>query len=250
MMFGPIGGIRKLKSLRWFYADYRNLKSQLELADNKDFPFGKWYPIMYDKHSSSGVLNGYYFHQDLMVAKRVFVNRPVKHVDIGSRTDGFVAHVAVFREIEVFDIRPLLSKVDNIKFVQADFMQLDPALVDFTDSISCLHAIEHFGLGRYNDPIDADGHIKGLESIRRVLKKGGTFYFSTPIGPQRIEFNAHRVFGLRYLLDLFKDKYRIEHFSYVDDLGDLHENIELTDRQIDSNLGCTYGCAIFEMIKL
>ena len=248
MGFDPVGGIRNMNSLRWFYADFRKLKTQL--AASADFPLGKLYPVLSDKHSSSGVLNGYYFHQDLLVAKRVFANRPAKHVDIGSRTDGFVAHVAVFREIEVFDIRPLLSKIDNIKFVQADFMQLDPALVDFTDSISCLHAIEHFGLGRYNDPIDADGHIKGLNSIYRVLKKGGTFYFSTPIGPQRIEFNAHRVFGVRYLLDLFKDKYRIEHFSYVDDLGDLHENIELTDRQIDSDLGCTYGCGIFEMTKL
>ena len=38
-----------------------------------------------------------------------------RHVDIGSRLDGFVAHVASFREIEVLDIRPLkVNKHKNI----------------------------------------------------------------------------------------------------------------------------------------
>jgi SAM-dependent methyltransferase len=243
----PMQGIRNLKALPWFYKDYRTLKKQL--AGSGDFPFDSWYPILSEKFASSGTLSGYYFHQDLLAARRVFVNKPERHVDIGSRTDGFVAHVAVFREIEVFDIRSLTSKVNNIKFVQADFMQADPRLKDYTDSISCLHAIEHFGLGRYNDPVDAQGHIKGLNSIYEVLRKGGKFYFSTPIGKQRIEFNAHRVFSLRYLLDLFAGRYNIDHFSYVDDAGDLHENTELTAAGIESNFGCVYGCGIFEMTK-
>ena len=34
-----------------------------------------------------------------------------------------------------------------------------------TDSLSCLHAIEHFGLGRYTDPIDINIHIKGLTTL-------------------------------------------------------------------------------------
>jgi SAM-dependent methyltransferase len=240
-------GMRNLKALNWFYKDYRSLRKQL--SGNGDFPFGSWYPILSEKFASSGILSGYYFHQDLLVAKRVFANKPEKHVDIGSRTDGFVAHVAVFREIEVFDIRPLVSKVENIRFIQADFMRISPELKDYTDSISCLHAIEHFGLGRYNDPVDALGHVKGLDSMYQVLKKGGKFYFSTPIGKQRIEFNAHRVFSLSYLLDLFEDKYRIDHFSYVDDAGDLHENAELAPPDVQSNFGCTYGCGIFEMTK-
>src|ERR1700737_2012841 len=109
-------GIRNLNALRWFYYDYRNLKRQL--AGDTAFPFTQWHPIFTDKFLDSGVLSGYYFHQDLLIAQRIFLNNPQKHVDIGSRTDGFVAHVAVFREIEVFDIRTLISKVDNIKFVQ------------------------------------------------------------------------------------------------------------------------------------
>jgi len=60
-----------------------------------------------DRFDQSGTASGHYFHQDLLVASRIFINNPEKHVDIGSRIDGFVAHVASFREIEVFDIRSL-----------------------------------------------------------------------------------------------------------------------------------------------
>jgi hypothetical protein len=112
-----------------------------------------------------------------------------------------------------------------------------------------LHVFEHFGLGRYNDPIDSEGHLKGFKAVIKILKSGGKFYFSTPIGPQRIEFNAHRVFSISYLLELFAKDYRLDNFSYVDDTGALHKNIELPDSAIASNLGCTYGCGIFELTK-
>ena len=32
-----------------------------------------------------------------------------------------------------------------------------------TDSLSCLHTLEHFGLGRYNDPINVKGFEIGLK---------------------------------------------------------------------------------------
>ena len=195
-------------------------------------------------------MTGHYFHMDLLVSQMVFKNKPIKHVDVGSRVDGFVAHVAAFRPIEIFDIRPIESKVENIKFIQADFMVPDSKLANYADSISCLHAIEHFGLGRYNDPIDVNGHKKGLENMYHVLQKGGKFYFATPMGPLRVEFNGHRVFSLRYLLDLFKEKYAIDSFSYVNDKGDLFKNTTLTTNEIENNFNCNYGCAIFEMTKL
>jgi hypothetical protein len=109
--------------------------------------------------------------------------------------------------------------------------------------------IEHFGLGRYGDSIDADGHLRGFHNLSRMLRPGGTFYLSAPIGPQRIEFNAHRVFSLRYLLAMIRDQYDIRHFSYTDDTGGLHENVSLSSTGIDSNFNCSYGCGIFELIK-
>ena len=82
-----------------------------------------------------------------------------------------------------------------------------------------------------------------------MLQQGGTFYFSVPIGRQRIEFNANRVFSIQYLLDYFNDKYDIKSFSYVDDKRDLHDNQPLTTETIKNNCGCKYGCGIFELTK-
>ncbi|NOT76817.1 MAG: DUF268 domain-containing protein [Cyclobacteriaceae bacterium] len=194
-------------------------------------------------------MKSHYFHEDLTVARRVFENKPVKHVDVGSRVDGFVAHVASFREIEVFDIRPQTAIVKNIRFITADFMEVSPELYGYTDSLSSLNVIEHFGLGRYGDPIDVKGHLKGIQNMNKVLKKGGKFYFSTAIGPQRIEFNAHRVFNVAYLINLFEPDYTIDFFSYVNDRGDLFENVPLAEEDVRNNFGCVFGFGIFEMTK-
>lgn len=242
----PGVGFRNIGSLGWYLRDLKKLKS---LAGN-DFPLGKPYPVLDEKNVESGSASGHYFHQDLVVAQLILKNGPKKHVDIGSRIDGFVAHVATFRAIEVIDIRPLNSSHEHIVFRQADLMALPSDLSEYTDSISCLHVIEHFGLGRYGDPIDPQGHLKGLNSIYKMLRKGGKFYFSTPIGPQRINFNAHRVFSVRYLLDLFEGKYTIDGFHYVDDEGKLNRNVSLTVPEMDHNFGCEFGCGIFELTKI
>jgi len=77
----------------------------------------------------------------------------------------------------VFDLRPLDSNIKNILFKEADFMASDFNAENYCDSISSLHAIEHFGLGRYGDPIDPLGHIKGVDNITRLLIKGGVLLF-------------------------------------------------------------------------
>ena len=231
--------IKNVSGLGWFIADYKKMKAQLK--NNPDFKKFTLYTITSDKSDSGGSAKGHYFHQDLLVAQKIFKDNPVKHVDVGSRIDGFVAHVAAFREIEVFDIRPIESNVQNMRFIQCDFMNVDASLKNYADSLSCLHVIEHFGLGRYGDPIDVDGHIKGLAGIYEVLKPGGKFYLSTPIGEQRMEFNGQRVFDVSYLLNLFKDKFVIDNFSFVDDAGDLHKNVNLSIEQVQKNFNCHYG---------
>jgi len=54
------------------------------------------YPILEDLGDEAGVASGHYFHQDLWAARKVFARRPVEHVDVGSRIDGFVAHLLTF----------------------------------------------------------------------------------------------------------------------------------------------------------
>ncbi|HMN12449.1 MAG TPA: DUF268 domain-containing protein [Bellilinea sp.] len=248
--FDPLKMIRSMRGLPTYLRGYKKFKEQ-GLSARKAFPFGKPYPCLSDRFVDSGSAKGHYFHQDLLVARRIFSNNPSQHVDVGSRIDGFVAHVASFRPIEVVDIRQLPGNIPNVTFRQADMMlPIHEDFVGYCDSLSCLHAIEHFGLGRYGDPINYDGHILALENLYLMLKKGGKFYFSSPIGPQRIEFNAHRVFSISYLLDCFANKFSIDCFSFVDDRGDLHENKSITFDAIRNNFGCVYGCGIFELTKL
>jgi len=248
--FDPLKFYRSLCGIKGYLCDLRLLKNQ-EITSVRKFTFGKFSPQLGDRFSESGEAKGHYFHQDLLVARRINVNNPIVHVDLGSRVDGFVAHVASFRPIMVIDIRPFLSKVKNITFMQVDMMGVLPSnLFDYCDSLSCLHALEHFGLGRYGDPVNYDGYLLGLDNLYSILRKNGKLYFSTPIGPQRIEFNAHRVFSVGYLLECFEGKYIVDRFSFVDDEGDLFENVELTKSKIDNNFGCQYGCGIFEMTKL
>ena len=52
-------------------------------------------------------------------------------------------------------------------------MKLDGIKNDSIDSLSCIYALEHYGLGRYGDPIDPDGWLKGLIEMQRILTRGG-----------------------------------------------------------------------------
>lgn len=161
-------------------------------------------PCLHDRHEEGGATQSEYFWQDLLVARAIHDAKPVKHVDIGSRVDGFVAHVASFRDCEVFDVRTISTVVPGVVFRQADLMNPDSlpttAGGGYCDSLSCLHAVEHFGLGRYGDPVNPQGYQRGIAHMAQLLKPGGTFYLSTPIGQERVEFNANWVFDPRSIV--------------------------------------------------
>lgn len=240
-----------IRGMPAYFSDYWRLKSQKPKDGKVEFANGALYPCLGDRYVSSGQARGPYFHQDLLVAGRIFENKPLHHIDVGSRVDGFVAHVASFRQISVIDIRPLDSQIKNIAFLQADVMnELPSKYVQSCDSLSCLHALEHFGLGRYGDPVRWDGYLIGFNNLLTLLRSGGRLYFSVPIGRPRIEFNAHRVFSLSHLMKMFEGQLKVDSFSYVDDNGDLHENTQLSERSIQTNCECDLGCGIFELTKL
>jgi len=208
------------------------------------------YPIVSDFDDQAGSASGHYFHQDLLVASLIHDANPTRHIDIGSRIDGFVAHVASFRKIEVMDVRKLRNTTHpNISFLQANLMDAGNAHEHISDSISCLHAIEHFGLGRYGDPIDPNGHTKGFNNIVRMLKPGGVLYISFPIGKtNEVYFNAHRVFHPRDIFSWPNPQHQLDlvRFDYVDDNGDLHRNADVKNAAPDVE----YGCGIYTFRKL
>ena len=214
-----------------------------------DFPMGRKYPRMADRFDDSGVASGQYFHQDLLVAQWIFAANPERHVDVGSRVDGFVAHVAAFRSIDVLDIRPVRSSATGITFHQRDIMVADAAWEECCDSLSCLHTIEHFGLGRYNDSVDPDGWRTGWHNLVRMVRPGGTVYLSTMIGPQRIEFDAHRIFAVPTLLALVADTCDVVDVAYIDDIGELHIGADATSEEARRSFDCQSGCVIFRLTR-
>jgi hypothetical protein len=215
---------------------------------NSGGTISKNWMILTDYSLKAGIANGHYFHQDLLVANFIFEDNPPRHIDVGSRIDGFVAHVASFRKIEIIDIRPLRkSEHKNIEFIQANL--LEPVKIEKTDSLSCLHTIEHFGLGRYSDPININGHVEGIYKLVDLVKKGGRLYISFPIGHENeIHFNAQRIFHPKWIFSIptVSQKLRLLRFDYVDDEGDLHLNA-----LVDEAVGTTnYGCGIYTFEKL
>lgn len=181
-----------------YLSDIRKFKSL-----NYDIKI-EYMPCIHDRYEESGSIGDEYFWQDLYVAQEIFKSSPIKHVDVGSRLDGFVAHISSFRFIEVLDIRPLSSIIPNVMFTQCDITQMDSSFVNYSDSVSCLHTLEHFGLGRYGDKIDINAPYKGLSNLANILRENGVLYLSTPVGSEKIYFNAHRVFDIYSLLDVVK----------------------------------------------
>lgn len=235
---------RKLRAIRYipkYFADRAAFSRAGGVVTNT-------YPVFDDFTQQAGSARGHYFHQDLLVATFINSAKPIRHIDIGSRIDGFVAHVASFREIEVLDIRPLTDVGHpNIKFMQADLMSENKDAEAIADSVSCLHALEHFGLGRYGDPIDPQGHIKAFNNLCKMLKQHGTLYISFPIGQENsVFFNANRSFHPRELLVWAKGILELVRFDFVDDEGKLIQNWPLAEK-----LPATIdGCGIYTLRKL
>lgn len=236
-----------LKGLRRYWAGYHRIQT-LNSAAGKPWGIKPNYPCLNDFYEQSGAARGHYFYQDLLVAQKIFRKRPKKHVDFGSRVDGFVAHVASFRELEVLDYRELSAAIPNVRFQRCDLLQLPLEFHECCDSLSSLHVLEHVGLGRYGEPIDLYGHVKALENLAKMLESGGTLYLSVPFGVERIEYNAHRVFGLRTIRQLIEPAFVVVEFSMVDEAGDLHVATDLEGASQRSK-SYRYALAIFELRK-
>jgi len=232
---------RNILQIPRYISDYIKYKKQAKVTS--------LFPCLNDWTEQSGSAGGHYFHQDLLVAQKIFQYNPKKHLDIGSRLDGFVAHVASFRKIEVIDIRPQKTIIENIQFSQGDLTNLPKKLYKKYDSVLCLHTIEHVGLGRYGDKIDHEGDIKAIANLKEIVSDGGKLYLSVPIGrEERVEFNAHRVYNIKTILRLLKD-WKLISFSFVDDNGELHKNINIQTIDLKNTYQLKWGCGIFEFKK-
>lgn len=233
---------RSLRGLPRYVADWFRFRKEYTGRLN-------FLPCLFDWYEEGGATKSEYFWQDLHVARKIHIANPEKHVDIGSRVDGFVAHVASFREIEVFDIRPVTSQIPGVIFRQTDMMNPSEKFAEYCDSLSCLHALEHFGLGRYGDPIDPHGYTAGLSNMAKILRRGGLFYLSVPVGKERVEFNAHRIFNPRSLVMLAAaNGLSLRDLAWIGASGTLVQSSN-PEQDLDQLGKLCYGLGIFTFVK-
>ena len=240
---------RFLRGLPFFFADRLKFRQMWKNSNSRSsFAFKYSTPMSGDRFEHAGSVRGHYFIQDLHVAQRIFQRNPVRHIDVGSRIDGFVSHVASFRTLDVIDVRRLETPHPNIQFHQGDLTNLDPTWFESTDSLSCLHALEHIGLGRYGDSLDPDGWERGLESLAKMLKTDGILYLSVPTGvTQRVEFNSQRVFQISALINRLRADFIVERLCLISESGLLTE-IENQDLLFESQIKISENyCSVWEL---
>lgn len=182
------------------------MKEYIKLNTRPNFSYQKKYKYLIDNSCmDAGSCNAYYW-QDLWAATKIIDRHPERHWDIGSRIDGFIAHLQAARQkTTLIDIRPCETEMPYISFIQADATNLQGIPDNSIESISALCSLEHFGLGRYGDSIDPEACFKAFSSIQRVLKSGGHAYIAVPVGKERVEFNAHRIFYISTIIEAFSE---------------------------------------------
>ena len=183
----------------------------------------------------------HYFFQGAWLARRVRDAGPKQHVDIGSSVMMISVLSAIVDTVFV-DYRPLQAAFPGPAPRAGAILAL-PFGKDEISSLSCLHVIEHIGLGRYGDPLDVAGSAKAARELARVLAPQGRLYVSLPVGRERVCFNAHRVHAPESVLELFVGLELLE-FGFVDDAGGYHERAPLAEaRELE------YGCGFFLFTK-
>lgn len=242
--FDPKSMLLSIRGLPAFISDFAKYWGASSGGGMLPIKFSNLYVVLADRYKSAGTAKGHYFFQDLWAAKKIYTIKPNRHVDIGSSVEGFVSHLLVFMDrVEVVDIRSLESRIAGLVFVQDDATHLNSFADNSLESVSTLHAVEHFGLGRYGDPIDPNAHLKFMSALARVLKPGGRLYFSVPTGIERLEFNAHRVLSPFTVLDSFSTLELVS-FSLVKDDGYLYENASMEEASQQ-----LFGCGLYEFTK-
>lgn len=222
---------------QWFYECLKKFKEKdldqrFGIIKEEDF-----YPCLDDCTSKTG-FDAHYTYHPAWALRILAQTKPEVHVDISSSLN-FCTTLSAFIPTEFYDYRPAQLNLSNLKCGRADLCKLH-----FDDnsikSLSCMHVVEHIGLGRYGDEIDPDGDLKSISELKRVLAVGGDLLFAVPIAQKpKIQFNGNRVYSYDMIMDYFKG-YELKNFALINDDGDFLESAKEKDVQ-----GKFYSCGCF-----
>lgn len=231
----------------WFLKDYFKYKKE-----NKRFriPLTELWPIISDKTEYTN-FDGHYTYHPAWAIRRVLDIKKEKnidrHVDFSS-TLNFCSSLSAYIPVEFYDYRPARLSLSNLKSGHADLTNLKDFKDNSIESLSCMHTIEHIGLGRYGDEVDTEGDIKAINELKRICAIGGNILFVVPVGKERIQFNAHRIYAFDTIRDLFGETLELKEFSLVTDKNEFLQNVDLKQAGglVEKQ---SYGCGCFWFIK-
>lgn len=195
------------------------------------------YPIMKEATSETHFDSHYIYHTAWAIRKLKEI-APEEHIDISSSLY-FAGMASSICPMTFLDYRPADLFVQNLQVGKCDLRRLDIP-DDSVPSLSCMHVVEHIGLGRYGDDLDYDGDLKAIGELKRVISKGGDLLFVVPIGRPQIMFNAHRIYSYQQIVEAFEGFELREFYLIPDDAGHPIENA--TEEQADQQ---EYGCGCF-----
>lgn len=233
----PVGAtLRALRRYPTFLGEW--LSYRRRCADDPP----RWvdgHPCLLDRTPSTG-FDPHYLHQARWALQRLHASAPPTHVDVGSDLM-FAAMAAVITPVTTVDIRPAPPAI-GARPVRASLLELPFASASIP-SLSCLHVLEHVGLGRYGDPLDTAGSDRAAAELDRVLAPGGQLLLSLPIGRPRVCFNAHRVHAPGRPLEWFGEL-ELTGFAAVDDDGRFLPRS--TPAELD---GADYACGFYHFTR-
>lgn len=228
---------RGVTRLPRYLSDWRKFS---QLAGRGAIRWRESYPCLTD-WTPQTPFDPHLFFQACWAARKLAESKRQWHVDVGSSVM-FVGPISAIVPTVFVDYRPLRASVAGLIPIGGDLVHL-PLASDSVESLSCLHVIEHVGLGRYGDMLDPEGSIKAARELTRLLAPGGRLLLSTPIGRERVQFNAHRVFALSTVLSMFGELELVD-MAMVDDDGKFHSTVS-PNQTPDSE----YACGMFEFTK-
>ncbi len=204
------------------------------------------HPILRDKTKTTHFERQYVYHTAWAV-RCVQKIHPTKHIDFGSILY-FPITLSAFIPTEFYDYRPAQLELPGLVSKFGNLVGIDLA-DNSQESVSCLHTIEHIGLGRYGDPIDPEGDRKAIRELSRIVAPLGSLLIVVPMGiHQRTEFNAHRIYEYETFVSYFPG-FELVDFSYIpqdEKRGGLLMNTDPSIIGTDT-LGC--GCFWFKKMQ-